>query len=113
MANSAPSEASDFDTKIIAEFRTNQGRVGGPLAGTPMILIHHTGAQAHAGIGDEVAAILVGRVAPRVPRLRREPEPRPGARLRFRCPGSRARSSASEFRWAPSCCSLRGSSLLC
>ncbi len=45
MANSAPSEASDFNTKIITEFRANQGRVGGPLAGTPMILIHHTGAQ--------------------------------------------------------------------
>jgi hypothetical protein len=69
MANSAPSEASDFDTKIIAEFRANQGRVGGPLAGTPMILIHHTGAQAHAGIGDEVAAILVGHVAPRAVRI--------------------------------------------
>jgi hypothetical protein len=34
MANSAPSEASDFNTKIITEFRANQGRVGGPLAGT-------------------------------------------------------------------------------
>jgi deazaflavin-dependent oxidoreductase (nitroreductase family) len=45
MANSAPSEASDFNTKIIAEFRANEGRVGGPLAGTAMILIHHTGAQ--------------------------------------------------------------------
>ena len=45
MANSAPSEASDFNTKIIEEFRANQGRVGGALAGIPMILIHHTGAQ--------------------------------------------------------------------
>jgi deazaflavin-dependent oxidoreductase (nitroreductase family) len=45
MANSAPSEASDFNTKIIEEFRANEGRVGGPLAGTPMILIHHIGAQ--------------------------------------------------------------------
>ena len=45
MANSATSEASDFNTKIIAEFRANRGRVGGPLAGTPMILIHHTGAK--------------------------------------------------------------------
>jgi len=45
MPNSAPSAASDFNTKIIEEFRANEGRVGGPLAGTPMILIHHAGAK--------------------------------------------------------------------
>jgi deazaflavin-dependent oxidoreductase (nitroreductase family) len=45
MANSAPGEASDFNAKIIEEFRANEGRVGGPLAGTPMILIHHIGAK--------------------------------------------------------------------
>jgi deazaflavin-dependent oxidoreductase (nitroreductase family) len=46
MANSAPvGEASDYNTKIIEEFRANQGRVGGPWAGTPMILIHHIGAK--------------------------------------------------------------------
>ena len=45
MATSAPGGASDFNTKIIEEFRANQGRVGGPLAGTTMILIHHFGAK--------------------------------------------------------------------
>src|SRR6516165_5495497 len=45
MTNSAPDEGSDYNTKIIAEFRANQGRVGGPWAGTPMILIHHIGAR--------------------------------------------------------------------
>ena len=45
MANSAPGGASDFNTKIIEEFRANEGRVGGPLTGTPMILIHHIGAK--------------------------------------------------------------------
>ena len=45
MANSAPSGANDFDTKIIEEFRANEGRVSGPLAGTTMILIHHIGAR--------------------------------------------------------------------
>ena len=33
------------NTEIIKEFRANQGRVGGPWAGTPMILIHHIGAK--------------------------------------------------------------------
>jgi deazaflavin-dependent oxidoreductase (nitroreductase family) len=45
MANSAPGGADDYNTKIIEEFRANRGRVGGPWAGTPMILIHHIGAR--------------------------------------------------------------------
>jgi len=45
MATSAPGGASDFNAAIIAEFRANEGRVGGLLAGTPMILIHHIGAR--------------------------------------------------------------------
>ena len=35
----------EFDERVIAEFRANQGRVGGALAGTPIILIHHVGAR--------------------------------------------------------------------
>ncbi len=31
MANSAPGGASDYNTKIIEEFRANEGRVGGSL----------------------------------------------------------------------------------
>jgi deazaflavin-dependent oxidoreductase (nitroreductase family) len=49
MANSAPGGANDFNTEIIEEFRANEGRVGGPLAGATMILIHHIGAK--SGIG--------------------------------------------------------------
>ena len=45
MANSAPGGASDYNTKIIEEFRANEGRVGGPWAGTMLILIHHIGAK--------------------------------------------------------------------
>jgi deazaflavin-dependent oxidoreductase (nitroreductase family) len=46
MANPAPgSEANGYNTKIIEEFRANRGHVGGPWAGTPLILIHHIGAQ--------------------------------------------------------------------
>jgi len=45
MANSAAGEASDYNTKIIKEFRANQGRVGGPWGGTTLILIHHIGAR--------------------------------------------------------------------
>ena len=41
----APTEADGYNTKIIEEFRANEGRVGGALAGTPMVLIHHIGAK--------------------------------------------------------------------
>jgi deazaflavin-dependent oxidoreductase (nitroreductase family) len=37
--------ANDFNTKIIEEFRANEGRVGGPMAGTTIILVHHIGAR--------------------------------------------------------------------
>lgn len=33
----------DFNTKIIDEFRANQGKVGGSFAGAPMLLLHHKG----------------------------------------------------------------------
>jgi deazaflavin-dependent oxidoreductase (nitroreductase family) len=36
---------SDWNQKIIEEFRANEGRVGGPFEGAPMILVHHIGAR--------------------------------------------------------------------
>ena len=45
LANSVPGGAGDYNTTIIEEFRANGGRVGGPWAGTTMILIHHIGAR--------------------------------------------------------------------
>ncbi|WP_327117699.1 nitroreductase family deazaflavin-dependent oxidoreductase [Nocardia sp. NBC_01730] len=33
----------DWNTKIIAEFRANQGRVGGPFEGAPVVLVHNRG----------------------------------------------------------------------
>ena len=34
---------SDWNQSVIEEFRANEGRVGGPFAGAPMVLIHHVG----------------------------------------------------------------------
>jgi len=34
---------SDWNTGIIAEFRSNHGKVGGYFAGRPILLINHTG----------------------------------------------------------------------
>jgi deazaflavin-dependent oxidoreductase (nitroreductase family) len=33
----------DPNAKIIAEFRANEGKVGGPFEGAPMLLLHHRG----------------------------------------------------------------------
>ena len=45
MATSASGGANDYNAKIIEEFRANQGRVGGPWAGTTLMLVHHIGAK--------------------------------------------------------------------
>lgn len=36
---------SDWNTSIIEEFRANQGKVGGPLEGAPLLLLNSTGAK--------------------------------------------------------------------
>jgi deazaflavin-dependent oxidoreductase (nitroreductase family) len=36
---------SDFNAEIINEFRANQGKVGGTFEGSPVLLLHHTGAR--------------------------------------------------------------------
>ena len=36
-------ERLDWNAKTIAEFRANQGRVGGVFQGAPMVLVHHRG----------------------------------------------------------------------
>jgi len=45
MTKPAPDDGSDYNAKIIKEFRAKQGRVGGPWAGTTLILIYHIGAR--------------------------------------------------------------------
>ncbi|OZM73943.1 nitroreductase family deazaflavin-dependent oxidoreductase [Amycolatopsis antarctica] len=35
----------DFNARIIDEFRANDGKVGGPFAGAPLLLLHNTGAR--------------------------------------------------------------------
>jgi deazaflavin-dependent oxidoreductase (nitroreductase family) len=38
-------EEQDWNAKIIEEFRANEGRVGGPFEGFPLLLLHTTGAK--------------------------------------------------------------------
>lgn len=38
-------DVRDWNTRIIDEFRANEGRVGGPYEGAPILLLHTTGAK--------------------------------------------------------------------
>jgi len=55
---------SDWNTEIIEEFRANDGAVGGPFEGRPLLLLHHTGARTgttrvsplmYQSVGDDFA----------------------------------------------------------
>jgi deazaflavin-dependent oxidoreductase (nitroreductase family) len=55
---------SDYNAAIIDEFRANGGKVGGPFAGAPMLLLHTTGARSgekrvnplvYQTLGDDLA----------------------------------------------------------
>jgi len=52
-------ETTDFNSKIIAEFRATGGKVGGPFAGSDILLLHHTGA--HTGT-ERVSPLAYQRV---------------------------------------------------
>jgi deazaflavin-dependent oxidoreductase (nitroreductase family) len=47
--------AEDWNSKVITEFRANEGRVGGSFAGAPMVLVHHRGRKS----GTEFVAPLM------------------------------------------------------
>jgi deazaflavin-dependent oxidoreductase (nitroreductase family) len=53
-------EATDFNGKIIAEFRTTGGKVGGRFAGSDMLLLHHTGAHTGTERVSPLAYLRVG-----------------------------------------------------
>ena len=48
---------AEYNAKIIAEFRANQGRVGGIWENTPLLLLHHTGAKSGLGRVNPVACL--------------------------------------------------------
>jgi deazaflavin-dependent oxidoreductase (nitroreductase family) len=69
-------EVNDFNTSIIEEFRANEGRVGGPFEGAPLLLLHSTGAKSGAerinpmmyqAVGDNFAVFASKGGAPTNP----------------------------------------------
>lgn len=53
-------DPGDFNSKIIAEFRSNGGKVGGPFEGADLLLLHHTGARTGKQRVTPLAYQLVG-----------------------------------------------------
>jgi deazaflavin-dependent oxidoreductase (nitroreductase family) len=69
-------DVNDFNQQIIAEFRGNHGKVGGPFEGAPVLLLHHTGAKtgrervnpvAYQPVGDSFAVFASKAGAPTNP----------------------------------------------
>src|SRR5690348_805641 len=67
---------NDFNAKVIEEFRANDGKVGGPFEGAPMVLVTHRGAKSgierttplvHSRDGDDVVIIASMGGAPTHP----------------------------------------------
>jgi deazaflavin-dependent oxidoreductase (nitroreductase family) len=69
-------EVENFNSKIIAEFRGNGGKVGGGFEGAPLLLLHTTGARSgrervnpvmYQAVGDGYAVFASKGGAPRNP----------------------------------------------
>ena len=69
-------EAEDWNSKVIAEFRANGGKVGGQFEGAPLLLLHTVGAKSgqqrvtpmmYQDIGDGVAVFASKSGAPTNP----------------------------------------------
>jgi deazaflavin-dependent oxidoreductase (nitroreductase family) len=69
-------EVTDDNGKIIAEFRANGGKVGGPFQGADLLLLHHTGARsgrqrvsplAFQWVGEDLAVFAAKAGAPANP----------------------------------------------
>ena len=107
-------EATDWNTKIIEEFRANEGRVGGNFEGAPMVLVHHRGRKSGREYvnpmmylpdeaRDNVIYVFASKAgAPSQPRLVLQP-----AR-----PWARARSSVELTAIASRCANSPGTSAI-
>ncbi len=87
------SDPLDWNAKTIAEFRANEGRVGGIFEGAPMVLLHHRGRKSgreyvtptmylpHETRPDIIYVFATKAGAPDQPGL----VPQPGRRRRRQC----------------------------
>jgi len=69
-------DMNDWNTKIIEEFRSNEGKVGGQFEGAPLLLLHSTGAKSgeervnpvmYQAVGSDMAVFASKAGAPTNP----------------------------------------------
>lgn len=53
-------DMNEWNQQIIAEFRANEGKVGGPFEGAPMVLVTHTGARSGTQRTTPLMALVEG-----------------------------------------------------
>ena len=53
-------DPNEFNRGVIAEFRANEGKVGGPFEGAPMVLVSHKGARTGTERVTPLMALLNG-----------------------------------------------------
>ena len=76
MTDSESFDPNDFNRQVIEEFRANEGRVGGPFEGMPLLILHSTGATSgkerlhplvYQPVGDDFAVFASKAGAPSNP----------------------------------------------
>ena len=67
--------AAQYNAKIINEFRANGGRVGGMWEETPLLLLHHTGANSGVAASTRSPTCPMDRVTSSGPRTEERRDP--------------------------------------
>ena len=99
---------ADFNAKVIEEFHANDGVVGGPLEGMPILLLHHTGAKTGTARINPLAyqaddgryVIFASKAGAQQPRLVLQPEGQPERQDRGRDRDARRRRRGGPGRGA-------------
>lgn len=83
-------DTQDFNTKIIEEFRANEGKVGGMFEGAPILLLHSVGAKSgqerinpmmYQKVGDDYAVFASMAGAPTNPAWYHNLKANPSAKI--------------------------------
>jgi deazaflavin-dependent oxidoreductase (nitroreductase family) len=101
----AVADGDDFNTKVIEDFRANDGKVGGPFEGAPMVLLHHNGAKSgtervnplmYQQVGDSIAIFASAGGGPRDPQWFRNLVAHPEVTLEVGASTVKARARVAE-----------------
>ena len=98
-------DGDDFNTQVIKEFRANGGKVGGPFAGAPMVLLHHNGAKSgtervnplmYQQVGSSIAIFASAGGGPNNPQWYRNLVAHPDVTLELGTSTVKARARTAE-----------------